>query len=127
LFNAGVGNCIHGGDPQLLYESYADCLSRLPATTRVFPGHEYLSRNLAFTLDREPSNRHARELAQRVAGLAANDMPILSLSEEKQINVFFRLDSPEIIAGVRKARPNLPSEPSPREVFLALRELRNRW
>lgn len=127
LFNAGVGNCIHGGDPQLLYESYADCLSRLPATTRVFPGHEYLSRNLAFTLDREPSNQKARALAQRVAGLAANDMPILSLSEEKQINVFFRLDSPEIIAGLRKARPKWSSEPSPREVFLALRELRNRW
>jgi hydroxyacylglutathione hydrolase len=54
-------------------------------------------------------------------------MPILTLSEEKQINVFFRLDSPEIIAGLRQARPKLPAEPSPREVFLALRELRNRW
>jgi hydroxyacylglutathione hydrolase len=127
LFNAGVGNCIHGGDPQLLYESYADCLSRLPAATRVFPGHEYLSRNLAFTLDREPSNQKARELAQRITGLAAKDMPVLSLSEEKQINVFFRLDSPEVIAGLRQVRPKLPAEPSPREVFLALRELRNRW
>jgi hydroxyacylglutathione hydrolase len=127
LFNAGVGNCIHGGDPQLLYESYADCLSRLPAATRVFPGHEYMARNLGFTLDREPSNRKARELAQRIAGLAAADMPILTLAEEKQVNVFFRLDSPEIIAGLRQVRPEMPAEPSPREVFLALRELRNRW
>ncbi|HEY5019601.1 MAG TPA: hydroxyacylglutathione hydrolase [Steroidobacteraceae bacterium] len=127
LFNAGVGNCIHGGDPQLLYESYADCLSRLPAPTRVFPGHEYLLRNLAFTLDREPSNRKARELAQRVAGLSANDMPILTLGEERQINVFFRLDCPEIIAGLKRMRPAMPAQPSPREVFLALRDLRNRW
>jgi hydroxyacylglutathione hydrolase len=127
LFNAGVGNCIHGGDPQLLYESFADCLSQLPAATRVFPGHEYLLRNLGFTLDREPSNQAARELAQRVAALSAQDMPILTLGEEKQLNVFFRLDRPEVIAGLRRVRPGMPSEPTPRTVFLALRDLRNRW
>lgn len=38
MFNAGVGNCIHGGDPELLYQSFANCLSKLPAATRVFPG-----------------------------------------------------------------------------------------
>ena len=127
LFNAGVGNCIHGGDPELLYQSFTDCLSKLPAATRVFPGHEYLLRNLGFTLDREPSNAAARELAQRVTGLAAPSMPVLSLGEEKQINVFFRLDQPEIIAGVKRARPAMLTEATPRAVFLALRDLRNRW
>jgi hydroxyacylglutathione hydrolase len=127
LFNAGVGNCINGGDPQLLYESFADCLSRLPAATRVFPGHEYLLRNLGFTLDREPSNQAARELAQRIAALAASDMPVLTLGEEKQVNAFFRLDSPEIIAGLQQTRSGMPSEPTARAVFLALRDLRNRW
>ncbi len=127
LFNAGVGNCVHGGDPELLYQSFADCLSRLPGKTRVFPGHEYLLRNLGFTLDREPSNRAARELAQRVTGLAATEVPTLSLSEEKQVNVFFRLDQPEIIAGLKRARPAMLTETTPRAVFLALRDLRNRW
>jgi hydroxyacylglutathione hydrolase len=127
LFNAGVGNCIHGGDPQLLYESFADCLSRLPAATRVFAGHEYLLRNLAFTLDREPSNQAARELAQRVTGLPAAAMPILCLSEEKQVNAFFRLDSAEIIAGLRQSRSGMAADATPRTVFLALRDLRNRW
>ena len=61
LFNAGAGNCIHGGDPLLLYETFSGRLSQLPATTRVFPGHEYLLRNLDFTLDREPSNQPRRE------------------------------------------------------------------
>ena len=56
MFNAGAGNCIHGGDPLLLYDTFAGCLARLPAATRLFPGHEYLQRNLDFTLDREPSN-----------------------------------------------------------------------
>ena len=95
LFNAGVGNCIHGGDPELLYQTFADCLSKLPVATRVFPGHEYLLRNLGFTLDREPSNSVARELAQRVTGVAATGMPVLNLSEERQVNVFFRLDQPK--------------------------------
>jgi len=127
LFNAGVGNCIHGGDPELLYESFADCLSKLPVATRVFPGHEYLLRNLGFTLDREPSNQAAREMAQRVTGLGATDMPVLTLEQERQVNVFFRLDQPEIIAGVRRARPAMLAEATPRAVFLALRDLRNRW
>jgi hydroxyacylglutathione hydrolase len=127
LFNAGVGNCIHGGDPELLYRTFADCLSLLPAATRVFPGHEYLLRNLSFTLNREPSNRGARELAQRVTGLAATQMPVLNLGEERQVNVFFRLEQPEIIAGLKRARPAMLAEATPRAVFLALRDLRNRW
>jgi hydroxyacylglutathione hydrolase len=127
LFNAGVGNCIHGGDPQLLYDSFHNCLSALPDATRVFPGHEYLERNLGFTLDREPSNAAARDLAQRCSGLESENMPITNLGEERQFNAFFRLNSPEIIAGLRRVRPELSAEPAPREVFLALRELRNRW
>jgi len=70
LFNAGVGNCIHGGDPVLLYESFADCCRSCRWHARV-SRHEYLLRNLGFTLDREPSNQAARELAQRVTGLGA--------------------------------------------------------
>jgi hydroxyacylglutathione hydrolase len=121
LFNAGVGNCIHGGDPELLYESFSTTLAELPDATRVYPGHEYLERNLAFTLDREPSNQAARSLAQLVgAGASGAAAPVLSLGEERQVNVFLRLDSPDIIA-------HLPRATTPRMVFLALRELRNRW
>jgi len=127
LFNAGVGNCMHGGDPELLYQSFADCLSKLPLATRVFPGHDYLQRNLGFTLDREPSNQAARELAQRVTGLPGPQMPVLTMEQERQVNVFFRLDQPEIIAGARRARPAMMAEATPRAVFLALRDLRNRW
>lgn len=127
LFNAGAGNCIHGGDPLLLYDTFAGCLSRLPDTARVFPGHEYLLRNLDFTLDREPSNAAARETLQRCGNLAAEAMPVMTLGEERQFNVFFRLDNPEIIAELRRVRSDWRSDPGPREVFLALRELRNRW
>lgn len=126
LFNAGAGNCIHGGDPQLLYDTFAGTLASLSDATRVFPGHEYLLRNLGFTLDREPSNEAARELAQRCAALAPQDMPITTLGEERRINAFFRLERAEIIDGVRRANAN-DALSSPREVFVALRALRNRW
>jgi hydroxyacylglutathione hydrolase len=127
LFNAGAGNCIHGGDPLLLYDTFAHCLSGLPAATRVFPGHEYLLRNLDFTLDREPSNDAARAMLQRCASLSAEAMPVTTLGEERQFNVFFRLDNPEVIAELRRVRSDWNSDPGAREIFLALRELRNRW
>jgi hydroxyacylglutathione hydrolase len=62
LFNAGAGNCHNGGDPNLLYQTFVDQLAKLPEATRVYPGHEYMARNLAFTLDREPGTptRRAR-------------------------------------------------------------------
>jgi hydroxyacylglutathione hydrolase len=127
LFNAGVGNCIHGGDPQLLFDSFERCLGRLPDTVRVYPGHEYLLRNLGFTLDREPSNEAARQLAARCEALDPQDMPVTTLGEERRINAFFRLDSPEIIDGLKRVGTPWRADSGRREAFLALRELRNRW
>ncbi|MGH8231159.1 MAG: hydroxyacylglutathione hydrolase C-terminal domain-containing protein, partial [Steroidobacteraceae bacterium] len=127
LFNAGAGNCIHGGDPLLLYETFVGCLAQLPSSTRLYPGHEYLARNLQFTLDREAGNAAASALLQRCEGVAPADMPLTTLGEEREFNVFFRLDSPQVIAALRRAQPSVRDNPSPREVFLGLRELRNRW
>jgi hydroxyacylglutathione hydrolase len=120
LFNAGVGNCIHGGDPQQLYESFRDIIARLPPATRVYPGHEYLARNLSFTIDREPSNQAARTLLASVGALEAVDVPVTTLGQEHEVNVFLRLDSAEVVAGAQ-------TDGTPRDTFLALRELRNRW
>jgi hydroxyacylglutathione hydrolase len=127
LFNAGAGNCLHGGDPQLLFDSFADPLAQLPPSTRVLPGHDYLVRNLSFTLDREPDNAAARTLAQRCTPLGGQAMPILTLAEEREVNVFLRLGSRVIIEGLRRAGALAHHDPTPKEVFLALRELRNRW
>ena len=54
-------------------------------------------------------------------------MPVTTLGEEKQFNAFFRLQSPQIIAGLRERFPDLPEVPTPRDVFVRLRELRNKW
>lgn len=127
LFNAGAGNCYNGGDPERLFETFATQLARLPDATRVYPGHEYLSRNLEFTLDREPGNREAATLLEGVKGRRAEDVPVTTLGEEKRVNTFFRLQNPVVIARLREAFPDLGEQPDARTVFIRLRELRNRW
>jgi hydroxyacylglutathione hydrolase len=127
LFNAGAGNCYNGGDPERLFETFATQLARLPDSTRVYPGHEYLSRNLEFTLDREPGNRDAATLLEGVKGKRAEEVPVTTLGEEKRVNTFFRLQNPAVIARLREAFPDLGEHPDARTVFVRLRELRNRW
>lgn len=127
LFNAGAGNCHNGGHPQQLYDTFATQLARLPEETRVFPGHEYLARNLEFTLDREPDNAAARQLLAVARGQAPAAATITTLGEEKRINTFFRLQSPTVIARLREAFPDIGDSPDARTVFLKLRELRNAW
>ncbi len=127
LFNAGAGNCHQGGDPVALYETFTTRLARLPEATRIYAGHDYLLNNLGFTLSREPGNAIARNLAQQLAPQAALDMPLTTLGEEKLFNTFFRLQNPSIIEGLREHFPELPESPTPREVFVSLRALRNKW
>jgi hydroxyacylglutathione hydrolase len=127
LFNAGAGNCRSTGRPDLLYETFVDQLVRLPDATRLYPGHEYLARNLEFTLDREPGNREATELLERCRGQDPAAATVTTLGQEKRINTFFRLQSPVVIARLREAYPDLEERPDAKTVFLKLRELRNRW
>jgi hydroxyacylglutathione hydrolase len=127
LFNAGAGNCHNGGDPGLLYETFVNQLARLPEGTRVYPGHEYMARNLAFTLDREPGNAEAARMLEAVKAQDPAAARVTTLGEEKRVNAFFRLQNPEIIAGLRARFPELGERPDARAVFIKLRELRNSW
>jgi hydroxyacylglutathione hydrolase len=127
LFNAGAGNCHNGGDPVALYQTFANLLSALPDSTRVYAGHDYLLNNLSFTLDREPSNAVANRLRTTLQNCTALAMPVTTLGEEKLFNTFFRLQNPEIIARLRAVFSDFPESPTTRDVFVKLRELRNRW
>ena len=127
LFNAGAGNCHTSGRPDLLYETFATQLARLPEATRLYPGHEYLARNLEFTLDREPDNAFAAELLDRCRDRDPAEAPVTTLGEEKHINAFFRLQNPTLVARLREAFPEIGEQPDAKTVFLKLRELRNRW
>ena len=127
LFNAGAGNCHHGGHPEELYDTFAGQLAQLADNTLIYPGHDYLSNNLEFTLDREPDNERASLLLSDVRDQDPNAALVTTLGLEKEINTFFRLHSPSVIARLRDAFPDLPEQPEPRAVFLRLRELRNSW
>lgn len=127
LFNAGAGHCRSTGRPDLLYDTFASQLARLPDTTRLFPGHEYLVRNLEFTLDREPENQQAAQLLDTARSTAPAAAPVTTLGQEKAVNTFFRLGNPRIIARLREQFPDLGENPDAKAVFLKLRELRNAW
>lgn len=122
LFNAGVGNCHNGGDPEVLYETIRDYFMTLPDDVVVYPGHDYIRTNLGFTLDREPNNQVAKDWHGRHQEIDHDrEFWQTKMGEEKLFNTFLRLDSPEII-------DNLPGKPQDqKQVFLTLRQLRNKW
>ena len=41
LFNAGAGNCHHGGHPEELYLTFTKQLAKLSNNTLIYPGHDY--------------------------------------------------------------------------------------
>jgi hydroxyacylglutathione hydrolase len=127
LFNAGAGNCHNGGDPGLLYETFVNQLAQLPESTRVYPGHEYMTRNLAFTLDREPGNADAVKALASARAHDPGDAHVTTMAEEKRVNAFLRLSNPQVIARLREKYPEIGEKPDARTVFVKLRELRNSW
>ncbi|MGH7060135.1 MAG: hydroxyacylglutathione hydrolase C-terminal domain-containing protein, partial [Stellaceae bacterium] len=110
-----------------LYNTFAGQLEKLPETTLIYPGHDYIARNLAFTLDREPDNARAKTMLPGVEQQDTTKPLVTTLGVEREINTFFRLTSPSVIRRLRDAFPDLPEKPDPKTVFLRLRELRNKW
>jgi hydroxyacylglutathione hydrolase len=127
LFNAGAGNCHNGGHPNELYETFASQLSTLSDNTRIYPGHDYISNNLEFTLSREPDNEQASALLKKIENQNTDDALVSTLGMEKEVNTFLRLRNPTVIAKLRAEFPDLPDDPDPKTVFVKLRELRNKW
>src|SRR5829696_4396324 len=127
LFNAGAGNCHNGGHPEELYKTFDQQLAKLPQSTLIYPGHDYIENNLRFTLDREPNNASARKMLDELAGQDPSNAYVSTLEVEGEINTFFRLTSPTVIAKLRESFPDLPEKPDQRTVFVKLRELRNSW
>lgn len=127
LFNAGAGNCHNGGHPNELYHTFSSQLAKLPDNTLIYPGHDYIEGNLGFTLDREPDNARAMALLEDVQGQNTDNALVSTLGLEKEINAFFRLQSPTVIARLRESFLDLPENPDAKTVFVKLRQLRNDW
>jgi len=127
LFNAGAGNCHNGGHPEELYETFSKQLDALGETTLLYPGHDYLVNNLEFTLDREPDNAAAKQMLETYKNQDPDAALVTTLAQEREMNTFFRLQSPTVIAKLLEDYPELGDSPDPKSVFLKLRELRNSW
>lgn len=126
LFNAGVGNCHNGGDPQVLFQTIETKIQHLTDETRVYPGHEYLLNNLAFSLDREPNNPQVKKLLAELGESYDPDEPLVTtIGLERAINPFLRLGSETLVDRLRESFPDMPD--TRQDVFLRLRQLRDRW
>ncbi|MEN9539724.1 MAG: hypothetical protein RLZZ126_1959, partial [Pseudomonadota bacterium] len=127
LFNAGAGNVHNGGSVDALFDTFQAQLDKLPADTRIYPGHDYIENNLRFTLNREPGNAAAQALLPQVTGHDPATSVVTTLEQERSFNTFFRLKSAGVIAKLRESFPELPVQPDAKTVFTKLRELRNKW
>ena len=93
----------------------------------IYPGHDYLINNLQFTMDREPDNAAAQQMLSDYNSQDPADALVTTLAEERQVNTFFRLDSPSVITRLQEQFPEIGDNPDTKTVFLKLRELRNAW
>jgi hydroxyacylglutathione hydrolase len=126
LFNAGVGNCHNGGDPETLFETIQQHFQNLDDEIVVYPGHDYLENNLRFSLNFEPSNKIAQQWLVKVhkSSYVPGSLKT-TIGDEKMFNSFMRLNNEELINNLSF---NVNKRvPTPKQVFLALRALRNKW
>ena len=127
LFNAGAGNCHNGGHPDELFDTFEQQIEILGDDTRIYPGHDYLLNNLAFTLDREPGNAIAASMIGKYENQDPDDALVTTLGQEKEINTFLRLQNSSVVEKLLEDYPEMGEKPDARAVFLKLRELRNNW
>ena len=125
-----AGNCHGGGHPEELYETFVSQLDRLPEDTLIYPGHDYIENNLAFTLDREPDNggrggavrgafrhpRSGRPDGDHASPGRARDQHLLPALEPRGHR-----------EGCGRPSRRWTRTRRRKDVFLRLRELRNSW
>ena len=69
----------------------------------------------------------AKEMLAAYQDQDPDDALVTTLAQEREMNTFFRLQSPSVIAKLAEDFPEIGDSPDPKTVFLKLRELRNSW
>ena len=101
LFIAGCGRLFEG-TPAMMFESLRK-LAGLDDRTRVFCGHEYTRKNLAFAKHAEPSNADVQDWIERMAEQEGPSVPS-RIADEKRINPFVRARDTGALAALRAAK-----------------------
>lgn len=125
LFNSGVGNCKNGGNVELLFETTQKLMADLPKETLLYPGHDYLKRNLEFALNVEPDNLKARLALEESEEQKIEDWKPLTLAHELEVNPFLRLNSEQIRENIMISKDQIDLRE--KEVFISLRKRRDVW
>ncbi|WP_332476709.1 hydroxyacylglutathione hydrolase C-terminal domain-containing protein [Leptospira ainlahdjerensis] len=130
LFNAGVGNCYRGGNPEILAQTILEQIYPLENEILLYPGHDYLESNLKFTLSLDPSNQEAIATLEE-SGRLQKDVEFLTtnLGKEKKINTFLQCDHPSesLKKNVQKKSGLKLANDDPKSLFVSLRSLRDHW
>lgn len=119
LFRGGCGR-VFEGTPAQMQHSLAR-LRVLDDDTRVYAGHEYTQKNLAFAQMVEPDNPDIARVIAEVDTMRADDRPSLpgTIGEERRINPFLRWDTPDVARAAGERAGHTLTEPS--EIFAELR------
>lgn len=125
LFAAGCGRLFEGSPAQMM-DSLGK-LAALPDSTRVWCGHEYTEKNLAFAHELEPTNADIAAKLERVRGERRQGRPTVpsTIGEEKRTNPFLRSESPELRRSVQAKYPGLPTDSV--SIFAKTRELKDNF
>jgi hydroxyacylglutathione hydrolase len=124
LFSGGCGRLFEG-TPATMLASLTE-LRSLPGETKLYCGHEYTQKNLAFAKTIEPDNRAVAERLARVDELRRAGKPSIpsTIEEECATNPLLRWDAPRVI---EKARALGASSDEPEAVFAAVRRARDKF
>ncbi|KAI0024336.1 beta-lactamase-like protein [Xylariomycetidae sp. FL0641] len=116
LFHGGCGRFFEGNAEEM-HTALNKTLSSLPDDTKVYPGHEYTKANVKFGI-----SVLQNEAIQKLQSFAQNNKETqgqFTIGDEKQHNVFMRVEDPAI----QKAT----GETEPVAVMAKLREMKNNF
>lgn len=119
LFNAGVGNCKNGGDPELLFETIKNEFLDLGDDIILWPGHDYFLNNLSFAKTVDKNNDEIDKYIKKCNEQHDNNLFLqTTMGEEKKLNPFLRVFEKSFQENHNKDE---------KELFLWLRSKRDKW
>lgn len=119
LFNAGVGNCKNGGEPELLFNTIKNHFLPLSDHVKLWPGHDYFLNNLEFAKTVDPDNRELDKYIELRSKMKRGEEFLgTTIGEERKINPFFRAFEDDF-----QKQHNM----NEKELFLWLRLQRDSW
>lgn len=114
LFNATVGNCF-SGDLAGFYRSLK-LIMALPAETRIFAGHDYVTESLAAAWSLDKDNPDIGRYEKKYTP----DLVVSTLADELKVNPYLRFNAPALVRRLEERSMQCGTE---EERFASLMEI----